>query len=225
MQTTFMTKLFRPKCLLVTFLKESIRALTLLSQDYIGLDWMGSVSNTSPKIIKLPQSSLTTEHSPPISRTIAQLKSSWTTSKLSNQDGYILTALYCPTYKGANSHHWGQSLHIPKSTAMSLKSADITTHAKTKIVARAKKTKDVWSSSNAYNPRQSLLSLANSRSSALSGIFSLCLRQTLLRLTRILQQHLAWPPLTALRPESQANAKLGLILRTLTATTTQVLII
>ena len=45
MQTTFMTKLFGPKCPLVTFLKESACALTLLSQEYTGSDWMGDISN------------------------------------------------------------------------------------------------------------------------------------------------------------------------------------
>ena len=45
MQTTFMTKIFGSKYLLITFLKKFVRILTLLSQDYTGSDWMGDVSN------------------------------------------------------------------------------------------------------------------------------------------------------------------------------------
>lgn len=45
MQTTFMVDLFGPRCPLARILCESICALTLLSQEYTGSNWVREVSN------------------------------------------------------------------------------------------------------------------------------------------------------------------------------------
>lgn len=103
-----MIELFGQKCQLVKFLNKSIRWLMLLSQDYMGSDWVGDVSNqcihkcskaTTKFFDCLTQASTFTGYS-----LLAGFMVIWTTLESSNQDNCLPTAHYQPSYKVANNY-------------------------------------------------------------------------------------------------------------------------